>query len=68
MVFRSPLSQDLYIRIRGATPPAFHTLAKGMSLKRGKTHFTLGLSPSIISTFLLQMYKRTPLNITQLRP
>ena len=28
-----------------APPPAFHTLAKGMSLNRGLTHFTFGLRP-----------------------
>ena len=35
-----------------APPPAFHTLAKNMSLNRGPTHFTLELRPCIIS-FLL---------------
>ena len=32
----------------GRTPPAFHTLAKDMSLNRGETHFTLRLRPFII--------------------
>ena len=45
-------------RCRRAPPPAFHTLARDMSLNRGATHFTLGLSPSIISSFLLQVYLR----------
>ena len=49
--------------------PAFHTLAKDMSLNRGETHFTLGLRPCIISSFLLyKLYLRPPLKITQLRP
>ena len=45
----------------------FHTLAKDMFLNRGATHFTLGLRPCIISSFLLQIYLPPPLKITQLR-
>ena len=37
----------------GTPPPEFHTLAKDMSPNRGATHFTLGLRPCIISSFLL---------------
>ena len=36
---------------RGACP-AFHTMAMDMYLNRGATHFTLGLRPCIISSFL----------------
>ena len=46
-----------------APPPGFHTLAKDRS-----THFTLGLRPCIISSFLSLIYLRPPLKITQLRP
>ena len=49
----------------GATPSKFHTLAKTCLL----THFTIGLRPCIISSFLLQIYlPPPPLKITQLRP
>ena len=51
-------------RMGRAPPPAIHTLAKDMSLIRGATHFTFGLRPS----FLLKIYLRPPLKITQLRP
>ena len=44
-----------------APPPAFHTLTKDMSKNRGKTHFTPGLSPYIISSFLLQIGITAPL-------
>ena len=39
-----------------APPPAFHTLAEDTPLNRGATHFTLGLRPCTISSFLLQIY------------
>ena len=39
-----------------------------MSLNRGAIHFTLGLRPCIISSFLIQIYLRPPLKISQLRP
>ena len=45
-----------------------HTLAKDMSLNRGATHFTLGLRPCFILSFLLKIYLRPPLKFTQLRP
>ena len=51
-----------------APPPEFHTLANAMFLNRGATHFSLGLTPCIISPFLLQIYLPPPLNIIQLRP
>ena len=51
---------------RAPPPPAFQTLAKDISLDRGATHFTLGLSPCIISSFLYHIYLRPPLKITQL--
>ena len=38
------------------SPPAFHILAEDMSLSIGVTHFTLGLRPFIIPSFLLQIY------------
>ena len=44
-----------------APPPAFHILAKDIFLNRGATHFTLGLRPCIISSFLLQIYLLPPL-------
>ena len=48
----------------GSAPPSeFHTLAKDMPRNRGATHFTLGLRPCIISSFLLQIYLRPPLKI-----
>ena len=51
-----------------APPPAFHTLAKDMFLNRCPTHFTLGLRPCIISSFLIwiypyQNYPDAPLNV-----
>ena len=53
---------------RAPPQPAFHTLAKDMSLNRGATHFTLGLRPCIISSFILHIYLRPNVKITQLRP
>ena len=51
------------------TPPLeFHTWTMEMSLIRGATHFALGLRSCIISSFLLQIYLRPPLEIPQLRP
>ena len=52
----------------GALPPAFHTLAKDMSLNSGVKHFTLGLRPCIMPSLLSFSYLRPPLKITQLRP
>ena len=43
-----------------ASPPAFHTLAKDISLNKGATRFTLGLRQCIISSFLLQIYLCPP--------
>ena len=45
--------------------PAFHTLARNMSLNWGGTHFQLELRPCIISSVLLWMYLRPPLKINQ---
>ena len=45
-----------------APPPAFHNLAKDMSLDKGATHFTLGPRPCIISFFLFQIYLRPSQN------
>ena len=44
----------------GAPLPAFHTLVEDISLYRGATHFTPGLRPCIISSFLLQINLRPP--------
>ena len=41
-------------------PPAFHTLAKGISLNGGATHFTLRLKPCISSSFLIINIPTTP--------
>ena len=37
----------------GALTPPLNTKAKNIALNRGATHFQLGLSPCIISSFLL---------------
>ena len=47
----------------GCATPAIHTLAKDMPRNRGATHFTLGLRPCIIPSFLLHIYLRPPLKI-----
>ena len=53
----------------GRVPPLiFHTWAKDMSLKKSAKHFTLGIRPCIISSFLLQIYLRPPLRFNRLRP
>ena len=38
---------------QGAPPSVFYTLVKDMSLYRGAAHFTIGLMPCIILSFLL---------------
>ena len=43
-----------------APPPAYHTLAKDMSLIRFATHFTLGLKPCIIPSYLYYKYTCAP--------
>ena len=43
-----------------APPPAFHTLAKDISLNGGATHFTLRLKPCISSSFLIINIPTTP--------
>ena len=52
-----------------APPPAFHALAKDMSLNKGATHFTLGLNHVLLHASYYT-YTRSPLSlkITQLRP
>ena len=51
-------------RWRRAPTPEFRTLA----FNRWATHFTLWQRPCITSAFLLQIYLRPPLKLTQLRP
>ena len=56
-------------RNRGGATPAVHPLTKDISLNRGAFYtFYNGLMPYIISSFLLLIYLRPPLKITQLRP
>ena len=55
-------------QLGGAPPSAFHTLAKYMSPNKGATHFTLGLRPCFISSFLLQIYLHPLLKIPSCFP
>ena len=51
-----------------ATPSCISYFCQEHVSNRGAIHFTLGLRPCIISSFLLQIYLRPPLKFTQLRP
>ena len=53
-----------------APPPAFHTMATDMSLNRGATHtyYTWTEAMYFLILYLIDIYLRPPLKITQLRP